>query len=82
LRGAGSVNAHHDLLQIIHAIEFPENPPQRGRAEFVDVAWEHESDRHVLDKTPELVLEPLHAWISEPVECGHSACLKEIGHWF
>ena len=79
-QGSRPVDPNHDLLEVIHLVEFMEDVLQGGRADFSDMAGQDKGDRHVFDKFPQLCLQSLNPRFAEAVEGCHCASLKEISH--
>jgi hypothetical protein len=45
-----SVDAHHDLLEIVDGLEFPQNLLERRGAKLADVTGQYQRDRSFLGK--------------------------------
>ena len=79
-RAGRAVNAHDNLLDVGDGLEFAHDQLQGARAEFLDVAGQHQGHRRFLREFLQLLFEPRDAGPSQPVQGGDGASLKEVRH--
>jgi len=61
-------------------LELAHDQLQRSRAEFLDVAGQHQSHRGFLGESFQLLLKPRQIGFSQPMQRGNGARLEEVRH--